>query len=294
MRNLKRISHVGLGVCLGALGLIAAGCGVRVPAPAPQPTTNAAPGQGGGTAPTSPVVNTPPQGVQAEAEEPAATTVAPGATAAGANSKQPGATPQRVATPLFGRPKSCLANGSSVLPPAMMAEKIELRDGVGLKSFSFRNKGADAVKFYDASGTELCKLTVSFEKLKAKTPDDQPLFELKHKEDKTTLRLPPNDLEIWKFKIRGERLEIHTADDRLTYVVWSDGATVVLERPDGKVVCRAQREGAATKVSDAQGKLLFTSDAIADPLALVFFGLSELDPMQQAACLVFFLRKNPS
>ena len=34
--------------------------------------------------------------------------------------------------------------------------------------------------------------------------DDKPLFELKYKADKSSLRLPPDDQEAWKFKPRGQ------------------------------------------------------------------------------------------
>lgn len=233
----------------------------------------------------------------AEAEDPAA---GGGAPRPGAKPKTPAAkgaasgssTSKPVSSePLLGAARSSLATGATELPAALRADKLELRGADGEKRFQFKNKGDDAVKFYDSQGKELCKLTVSTDKLKAKSADDKPLFELKRKEDKVTLRLPPDDREVWKFKPRGERLEVHSADDRLQFVARRDGNAVVLERANGELVCRAETKGGTTMVSDAKQKTLLTTAAVSDPVAILFFGWSDLTPAQQAACLVFYSRK---
>lgn len=282
------------------------GCGVKPPdRVATAPAIQEAAGKGAGaTQPAAPSAELNPH-VQAEADEPSAhgSAIAQPASPAGSSTKpgkgsvnqpKPVAGNATTKNPLLGAARTSLATGSGSLPAALLADKLELRDGSGAKVYSFKNKGADAVKFYDAAGQELCKLTVSTDKLKAKTPDDKPLFELKHKDDKTSLRLPPDEQEVWKLKPRGDRLEIHSHDDRLTYVVRREGAAMVLERQSGELVCRAERKGGSTTVTNAAGKSVISSAAIDDPLALIFFGWTELDPSQQAACLVFYLRKNPS
>lgn len=276
------------GVLALAASCGAIGCEVRTTAshlPAPRMT---------------PVAARTTESLQAEADDPKAAPP-PGKQPAspGGTPKKPGqgtvtqGTPAKPAAPLLGPAGNSLATGAKTLPEVFVKDKVELRDADGTKVFSFKPKG-EAVKFYDAGGEELCKLSLSTDKLKAKSADDRPLFELKHKEDKSALRIPPDDREAWKFKPRGDRLEIHTGDDRLAYVVRRDKGAVVLERPDGKLVCRAERQGGSTVVNDASGKRLITSTAVTDPLALVFFGWSELSPIEQAACLVFYLRKNPS
>jgi len=267
------------------------GCGVKPPdsaqSPPPRDVATNARQAAPADAPHADGPNKLNPSLPAEAEDPAAH---------GSVVAKPASAPGNAAAKgqLIGALRTSLATGSGQLPDAFRADKIELRDANGTKIYSFKNKGADAVKFYDAGGQELCKLTVSTDKLKAKTAADQPLFELKYKTDKSSLRLPPDDQEAWKLKPRGDRLEIHTNDDRLAYVVRRDGAAVVLERTGGELVCRAETKGGSTTVTNAAGKVVISSTAIADPLGMVFFGWTDLDPSQQAACLVFYLRKNPT
>ena len=73
-----------------------------------------------------------------------------------------------------GSSNATQAEAESPLPSVIASGKVEFRVGDGEEVFSFKPSGDSAAKFYDQSGTELCKLTFSgSRKLKVKSGGDK-------------------------------------------------------------------------------------------------------------------------
>jgi len=179
------------------------------------------------------------------------------------------------------------------VPAVIASGKVEFRIGEGIEVGSFKARGADAVKFYDKDGVELCKLTFSDSKIKAKSPDDQPLFELKHKDLKVMLKDASGENELFKFKIKGQNLDFYTPGDRRLYRIRHKDYGYALEDNNDNTLYRAKRKDDRIVLRDLNDETQLYSNDLQEPLALVFFFMNELNHEQQAACSLYFLANPP-
>ena len=96
--------------------------------------------------------------------------------------------PQAIAAPPAEAPITEAPGAGGKLPGSLAKGKIVIRDAAGNELYSLKPKGEDAAKLFDAKGIELGKLTLSADKIKVKSADDKPLFELKRKDDKVMIK----------------------------------------------------------------------------------------------------------
>ncbi len=178
---------------------------------------------------------------------------------------------------------------TSRLPPGMHLDKVELRDGEGVEVFAYKPSGPDSVKFYDRNGKELCKLTFVEGKLKAKSPDDQPLFELKKKDDKVMIKDASGEEELFKFKLKGEDLDFYAPGDLRLYRIRKKDYGYALEDNQDRTLFRARIKDGKMVLRNPDDVTVLACKDIMAPLGLVFFRMKELTPQQQAACFLFFL-----
>ena len=183
-------------------------------------------------------------------------------------------------------PKAATPEGLQV--PATFAQgKVRIVDTRGRTVVSFKPKEGNAVKVYDAQDKELAKFTLQAEKLKAKSADDKALFELKHKAEKFTFK-DPSDKELYKIKRKGNDFEFTTADDKRLYRLKVKGNSAVLEDAEGMKRMEVHVKDGKARLTDSKGIDQLVSSDLKTPLGLLFFGITELNQVQQAACLVVF------
>ncbi|MBM4002393.1 MAG: hypothetical protein FJ295_03780 [Planctomycetes bacterium] len=174
------------------------------------------------------------------------------------------------------------------IPPSLARRTIVFRDPTGGDRYRLKAKGDDAAKLFDARENEVGKLTLYADRIKAKSADDKPLFELKRKDDKLMLK-DAADKELYKWKLKGDRLSLYRGDKSLCQIRIQAGETQLID-PQGKVRAQAALKKSVAELTDSSGKLLLASQELTDASGLIFFEIRELTPLQQAACLLFFLR----
>ncbi|MFO0915666.1 MAG: hypothetical protein U0795_22065 [Pirellulales bacterium] len=179
----------------------------------------------------------------------------------------------------------------TALPQVVLAGKVELRRGEGEEVGSFKPKGTDACKFYDASGRELCKLTLSPGHLKVKSADDVPLFELKAKDDKLMLKDASGERELFKIKFKGDTLDFYLPHDVRTYRIKRQDYGWRLEDNGDKTLFRAKKTDDRVVLRDSSDQTVLYSHDFTSPLGLVFFKIDALSIEQQAALCLYFLDK---
>lgn len=176
------------------------------------------------------------------------------------------------------------------LPASLIEGRLSILDGDGKPLFSLKGKDARSAKLYDSQGKEIGKLTLTADKIKAKSADDQALFELKRKDDKIMIK-DAKDKELFKLKLKGDRLDFYGPMDQKLYRIDKKADEWLLQDSAGRLQAqgRTQKDGVA--VLDKKGKLLHACPELKGPMGLLFFDVRELTPLQQSACLLFFLRK---
>jgi hypothetical protein len=174
------------------------------------------------------------------------------------------------------------------IPPSLARRAIVFRDPSGGDRYRLKAKGDDAAKLFDARENEIGKLTLHADRIKAKSADDKPLFELKRKDDKLMLK-DAADNELYKWKLKGDELSFNRGDESLYRIRIKSGETQLVD-PQGKVRAQAALKKGGAELCDPAGKLLLASQELPDASGLIFFEVRELTPLQQAACLLFFLR----
>lgn len=185
------------------------------------------------------------------------------------------------------------AERESPLPSVIASGKVEFRVGEGVEVSSFKPSGSDAAKFYDQDHNELCKLTFSANKLKAKSADDKPLFELKSKDSKVMLKDASGENELFKFKIKGRNIDFYAPGDKRVYRLRAKDYGYALEDNSDNTLFRAKVKDGKIVLRDPADKTVLYSKDLKRPLSLVFFRMQELTPEQQAACSLYFLARPP-
>ncbi len=176
------------------------------------------------------------------------------------------------------------------LPASLSKAVIVFRDDAGRELYTLKAKAENVAKLYDAQGKELGKLTLSADKIKAKSADDKPLFELKRKEDKIMIK-DANDKELLKLKLKGDTVDVYAANEQRLYRLKKHGVEWVLEDKSGQVRARTGLQNGKPAARDVQNKTVLESAELTDPFGLAFFQMRELSALQQSACLLFFLRE---
>lgn len=179
----------------------------------------------------------------------------------------------------------------TALPQVVLAGKVELRRGEGEEVGSFKPKGTDACKFYDASGRELCKLTLSPGHLKVKSADDVALFELKAKDDKLMIKDASGERELFKIKFKGDTLDFYLPQDVRAYRIKRQDYGWRLEDNGDKTLFRAKKTDDRVVLRDSSDQTVLYSHDFTSPLGLVFFKIDALSIEQQAALCLYFLDK---
>ncbi len=178
------------------------------------------------------------------------------------------------------------------LPDVIKAGKVEFRVGEGDEVFSFRPKDeGTACKLYNSSDEELCKLSFSDGKLKVKTKDDKPLFELKPKDSKMMLKDATGEIELFKLKFKGDTIDFYKPNDERIYRIKKQDYGWRLEDNNDKTLFRAKDTGTKKVLRSLDDKTVLYSNDIPGTLGLVFFRIDELTLEQQAACCLMFLDK---
>ncbi len=178
------------------------------------------------------------------------------------------------------------------LPDVVKAGKVEFRVGEGDEVFSFRPKDqGTACKLYNSSDKELCKLSFADGKLKVKTEDDKPLFELKAKDDKMMLKDATGEVELFKLKFKGDTIDFYRPNDQRIYRIKKQDYGWRLEDNSNTTLFRAKDKGTKKVLRNLEDKTVLYSNDIPGTLGLVFFRMEELTFEQQAACCLLFLDK---
>ena len=175
------------------------------------------------------------------------------------------------------------------LPASLIEGRLSILDGDGKPVFSLKGKDARSAKLYDSQGKEIGKLTLTADKIKVKSGDDQALFELNRKDDKIMIK-DAKDKELFKMKLKGDRLDFYGPTDQKLHRIDKKGDDWLLEDSAGRLQAQGRTQKVGVAVMDSKGKLLHTSPELKDSLGLIFFEVRELTPLQQSACLLFFLR----
>lgn len=202
---------------------------------------------------------------------------------------KPVATPATPAAQSAAEPKPAADAPKLTLASILTADRIYFRDGGGGKQFQFKPKEADAVKFYDAAGAELCKLTMHPDKLKVKDAADKPLFELKWHADKVAFK-DATDKELGKLRFHGKDLDYVANESTKAKIIHEEGAYRV-EDAEGKKLAMLTIDGGHAKYASADDAHVLTCDKTSNPLALVGFALPDLTPAQQAAVFIYFVSR---
>lgn len=173
-------------------------------------------------------------------------------------------------------------------PPELAAGKVELRNPDGVEILSFKPRPASALTVRDGMNRETGRFTLSDGRLKAAGPDGKALFELKRKDDKVMLKDASGEQELFKFKIKGQDIDVYAPGDKLLYRLRHKDYGYAVEDPAGQTLFRAKVKDAKRVLRNPQDQTVLYSKDLPRPLGLVFFRLPQLDPLQQAACCVFF------
>lgn len=178
------------------------------------------------------------------------------------------------------------------LPKIVLGGKVEFRKDEGVELYSLKPKDdGTACKFYDASGKELCKFSLSDGKLKAKSADDQPLFELKPKDQKLMIKDATGEKELFKFKLKGDTIDFYLPGDKRVHRIKKKDYGWRLEDNAEKTLFRAKSKDGKMVLRDLDDKTVLYSNDIPSPLGLIFFKIDSLSLEQQMACAILFLDK---
>lgn len=125
-------------------------------------------------------------------------------------------------------------------------------------------------------------------RLKASGPDGKARFELKRKDDKVMLKDASGEKELFKFKLKARDIDVYAPNDRLLYRLRHKDYGYAVEDATGQTLFRAKFKDEKRVLRDPQDKTILYSKDLPQPLGLAFFRMPQLDPLQQAACCVFF------
>ena len=94
--------------------------------------------------------------------------------------------------------------------------------------------------------------------------------------------------ELFKFKLKARDIDVYGPGDRLLYRLRHKDYGYAVEDAAGQTLFRAKLKDEKRVLRDPQDKTVLYSKDLPQPLGLVFFRMPQLDPLQQAACCVFF------
>ncbi len=177
------------------------------------------------------------------------------------------------------------------LPALLKSERIYFRTPVGEKRFQIKPKEADAVKFYDSSGAELCKLTMQSDKLKVKTANDTPLFELKWHGDKVAFKDGTTDKELSKLRFRGKDFEFVEGETTKAKIIHEENGSYRVEDAKGNKIAGLSVSDNRAQLLAADGSELLSCEQTQNPQTLIGFALPDLKPEQQAALFIYFVSR---
>lgn len=173
-------------------------------------------------------------------------------------------------------------------PPNLAAGKMELRDPDGTEILSFKPRPPASLTVRNGQNQEIGRFTLSEGRLKAAGPDGAARFELKRKDDKVMLKDASGEQELFKFKLKGQDVDFYAPGDKLLYRLRHKDYGYALEDAHDKTLFRAKTKDDKRVLRDLSDKTVLYSKDLQQPLGLIFFRIPQLDPLQQAACCVFF------
>ena len=176
-------------------------------------------------------------------------------------------------------------------PPAFTAGKVELREPDGKEILSFKPRAPASLTVRNEKNEEVGRFVLSDGRLKATGPDGAARFELKRKDDKVMLKDATGEKELFKFKIKGADIDVYAPNDKLLYRLRHKDYGFGLDDANDKTLFRAKVKDEKRVLRDLQDKTVLYSKDLPEPIGLVFFRMPQLDPLQQAACCVFFQQK---
>lgn len=174
------------------------------------------------------------------------------------------------------------------LAKVLLEQKVKFKNVSGAQIHEFKPKGDDAVKFYNAAGAELCKLTVSPEKLKAKTEDDRPLFELKWRSDRAIITDAAGNKELFRLKPKGDGFDFYSGE-KLTAVIRKNSQGYAIHDAADKPLASVSSSSIGSELHDARGNVLFACKELTHPLGLTPWALPGLTPEQKSGLIVYLL-----
>jgi hypothetical protein len=176
-------------------------------------------------------------------------------------------------------------------PPEFTAGKVELRDPDGTEILSFKPRPPASLTVRDARNMETGRFALSDGRLKATGPDGKARFELKRKDDKVMLKDADGEKELFKFKLKGRDIDFYGPGDKLLWRLRHKDYGYALEDAAERTLFRAKVKDEKRVLRDPADKTVLYSKELSQPLGLIFFRIPQLDPLQQAACCVFFQQK---